>query len=703
VPTVTGGTSTGLFNTYSTRTLLRGQFNFGVFWHNYDRDPGDLDINRVPVNFAYAMTDRLEVFGNIDAFQQVTTRQPFLLSGTEFNRLRILLGGPTADPFVAFGPPRPGTSFFPGNSNRSGSILPPVGAFVITADGRRFVPFDTAGYYNEFPFFPFADTSGMSSNPRMSSNGLGNITVGVKAALTDPNQPFSVGLAGIIKIPTATKFDALADGRGAGVVDAGPILILSEQLYNHRLRFHQNIGYMFTRSVHRRGVNVLDRRDELIFNTGIEVALAERAVYLTELNNTVYVGGGTPNLNSVNPMDLRMGARFFFFDGRFHIGGAWQIFLNNADTRTLFEFVPATQDVRQTTIQPNDANGFVVHIGFGKRPPRVAPPPPNRPPTVNLEADKTSVEDGESVKIFARAADPDNDLLIYTWSTTAGQISGSGPTVILNTAGVNPTAGAPPVLATVSVTVDDGRGGSDTASMTITVNSPKPAPLPPPPPPNRPPVIDAINYELIGTPQVPGQITDGETVRVWAIARDPDGDPLTYRWSTTAGKIIGTESQVTLDTTGATAGPGAPPVNIGISLTVDDGKGGTDSKTQTLTVHSGKKHETERIGLDLEFPQNNARVNNVHKAILDDVALRLRQEPTAVLVIDGHADKGEPANISRRRAEGTKDYLVKEKGIDANRIVVRFFGTSRPHPSGERARNRRVELWFVPAGAEMPK
>jgi hypothetical protein len=35
-PTVLGGT--GLFNTFSTRTLCKGEFNFALFWNNYDRD-----------------------------------------------------------------------------------------------------------------------------------------------------------------------------------------------------------------------------------------------------------------------------------------------------------------------------------------------------------------------------------------------------------------------------------------------------------------------------------------------------------------------------------------------------------------------------------------------------------------------------------------------------------------------------------------
>lgn len=683
-PTVTGGTSTGLFQTYSTRTLRRGQYNWGVFWHNYDRDPGDLDINRIPVNYALGLTDRTEAFVTINFFQQVTTRQPFLLSGSVFNERRINFGGPNADPFATrfFSPPRP-------------HILPPVGAIFEAPDGRLFGPFDAAGYYNEFPFFPFADASG----PRMSSNGLGDITFGIKRTLTDPDRHFSIAAAGLIKIPSARKYDALADGRGAGAVDGGPVLILSQQAFGHRLRFHQNIGYMFTGSIRRNNINILDRRDELMLNTGIEIAPWDQVVYLVEWTNTVLVGSGTPNLNPVNPMDLRLGARFYFFDGRFHIGGAWQTFLNNADGRQVFtiEGTGANRTLRLVNLRPDEVNGFVVHVGYGKRPPHIPPPPPNRPPTVNLESDRRDVMCGDRVTLIARATDPDNDVLIYSWSTSAGQIVGSGPTVTLDTTGVT-APGAPPTTVTITVTVDDGRGGSDTATTTITVSCP-----PPPPPPNRPPVIESVTCSVIGTPQVEGQITDGEIVRVRAIARDPDGDPLTYEWTTTAGRLRGTGPEVTLDTTNVTAGPGAPPVPVTISVSVADGRGGTATASTTCTVFSVKKPEAVHLEPDLRFRPGSARVDNVHKAILDDVALRLQQDPTALLVVDGHQDRRERRNLSRQRAENVKRYLVRDKGIDANRIVVRAFGANRPHPSGDRRLNRRVELWLVPSGADMPK
>jgi OOP family OmpA-OmpF porin len=121
-----------------------------------------------------------------------------------------------------------------------------------------------------------------------------------------------------------------------------------------------------------------------------------------------------------------------------------------------------------------------------------------------------------------------------------------------------------------------------------------------------------------------------------------------------------------------------------------------------VTVNSLKKPEAIKVG-DLLFPVNGARIDNQHKAILDDVATRLVQDPRARLFIDGHADRGERRGISRQRAENAKAYLVTNRRIDANRITVRDFGTTRPDPSGDRKLNRRVELWIVPEGADVPR
>jgi outer membrane protein OmpA-like peptidoglycan-associated protein len=109
------------------------------------------------------------------------------------------------------------------------------------------------------------------------------------------------------------------------------------------------------------------------------------------------------------------------------------------------------------------------------------------------------------------------------------------------------------------------------------------------------------------------------------------------------------------------------------------------------------------------FPRNLARLNNVDKACLDDVAARLRQDPRSRVVVIGHADKAErfPEVIGRKRAEEVKQYLVTQRGVDESRISVRSAAANRPADTGSsaeaRARNRRVEVIFVPEGASVPE
>ena len=86
-----------------------------------------------------------------------------------------------------------------------------------------------------------------------------------------------------------------------------------------------------------------------------------------------------------------------------------------------------------------------------------------------------------------------------------------------------------------------------------------------------------------------------------------------------------------------------------------------------------------------------ARVDNEAKACLDDVALNLQQQADASAVLVGEADSDEKKadTLAAQRAVNTKEYLVKEKGIDASRISVRT-GTQG---------NKEVENYLVPAGA----
>lgn len=73
------------------------------------------------------------------------------------------------------------------------------------------------------------------------------------------------------------------------------------------------------------------------------------------------------------------------------------------------------------------------------------------------------------------------------------------------------------------------------------------------------------------------------------------------------------------------------------------------------------------------FDRGKVAVNNIAKAQLDDVALKLRERPKANIVITGYADGKTGAaaeKLARRRAENVKQYLVERHKIDAARITI---------------------------------
>jgi outer membrane protein OmpA-like peptidoglycan-associated protein len=221
-------------------------------------------------------------------------------------------------------------------------------------------------------------------------------------------------------------------------------------------------------------------------------------------------------------------------------------------------------------------------------------------------------------------------------------------------------------------------------------------PPPPPPPSNRPPTA-ACDPEK-------STILPGETVRCHASASDPDGDPLAYRWSASAGRVSGAAAEATFDSAGVPA-----PATVTITVTVSDGRGGTTEARCTLRIAEPKKAPEPITCTSGGFPRNLARLNNIDKACLDDVALRMKQDPQGRIVIIGHADKGEryPDVIARSRAEAIKGYLVKQGGVDEARISVRSAGATRPLDTGRdlraRAKNRRADVIYLPEGAAMPE
>ncbi len=112
-------------------------------------------------------------------------------------------------------------------------------------------------------------------------------------------------------------------------------------------------------------------------------------------------------------------------------------------------------------------------------------------------------------------------------------------------------------------------------------------------------------------------------------------------------------------------------------------------------------HQPQELRTDeIHFEVGSARLTNIAKAILDDVALRMKQEPTSTALVIGYTDNrentGPNQDLDRRRAEAVRDYLVSRHGIDASRITVEGRDAREPVADNStaegRLRNRRVVI-----------
>jgi len=342
---------------------------------------------------------------------------------------------------------------------------------------------------------------------------------------------------------------------------------------------------------------------------------------------------------------------------------AWRVF--EADYfMTNFSGATLSPQGRQNSFRIG--TGVVVRWGYPPEPPK-----PIHPPTAACSANPTSVYQGstEPVTIHVDATDVDKVGLTYSYSATGGTVDGTGPDARWNPSGL--ALGT----YTVNVKVDNGHGGTATCAADVAVNKR----------PNRPPVISCAPER--------NPIIAGERVAINSTASDPDGDPIAYSYSATGGQVSGDGPVAQFDSTGLSAG------SYTVTCTADDGQGGRTSATTTVDVQQpAPPPQATKVG-DCGYTKVGAgRFDNACKRVGDDVALRLKNEPNAKVVIIGYADKKEPKpdKLAQQRADGAKKYLG-EKGIDASRISTRV-GTASTEKGSEKE-NRRVDFIFVPEGA----
>ncbi len=99
------------------------------------------------------------------------------------------------------------------------------------------------------------------------------------------------------------------------------------------------------------------------------------------------------------------------------------------------------------------------------------------------------------------------------------------------------------------------------------------------------------------------------------------------------------------------------------------------------------------------FTQGSARLSNICKAKLDDVALKMKQDSSATAQIIGYSASGEKGGqkLSEHRAEAVKSYLVTRHGIDPSRIKVE--GRDGQDSTGDKTQDRRAVVILTTAGS----
>jgi outer membrane protein OmpA-like peptidoglycan-associated protein len=671
--------TTGLFKVWDAETLRQGETNWSFGWDQFHRDPGQLMIGRAPVGAAVGIVDRFEFFSSMDVQRHVEGDNILY-----YRRLPGVLPAPAQNPLG-------------------------VQAFSQAA--------------------PFIDVP--------NATGRGDVHLGVKFNILSERlgKTVSIGLAGFGTLPGQRTTGGLNRGLSSGAYQGGFAFLLSKTAAK-LVRFHLNFGPNFYGDPEVSNTTLANLQNEFIYRGGIEIPALRRVRGIVELDGTKYFGDGDTGLNPKSPLDLIFGLRVYAREWLSFAGG-YQMSLNTQNNNRLIgAFGTGT-------------NGFVVQGAVGTR--------KNDPPTVTLTVAKNAILQGDNTMARANAVDPDGDKLTYSWTSTCGKIDGNADSAKFDATGLAPGK------CTVTVTVSDGRKHQASASSEIAVLKRNVAPTATVEPstfnltqgesvnlkcngsdanndpltyawtvdgqslaaagpqvsfgsegrkpgnykvtctvsdgeatssatsngtvkeriiPNKPPTIDCLTTTM--------DVASGGSIELAAKAADPDGDKLNYSWASTGGAITGSGENTSFSAAGVKAG------SYAVTVAVDDGRGGKASCSMTVNVSERLSVTKDKCGY---FAIGKARVDNCSKAILDDLAVRMKNDSKLRANIIGYTDDSRAEKrvkgLGEKRAKAVSDYLQKQ-GVEVSRLTVTDGGPNNPvgdnkKPAG-RTLNRRVEI-----------
>jgi peptidoglycan-associated lipoprotein len=209
---------------------------------------------------------------------------------------------------------------------------------------------------------------------------------------------------------------------------------------------------------------------------------------------------------------------------------------------------------------------------------------------------------------------------------------------------------------------------------------------PPPPPPPAPPTLAPQNRPpTVKARCEPCTVEIGKTSTVTGDAQDPDGDQLTYRWTAPTGTFTNPSMRQTPWTAPMQEGP------VPVTITVDDGKGGT--ATDTVTIQVIRPAVKEFVFEDVHFDFDRYSLRPEATRALDEAVRTLQQNPDLRIEVEGHTCNIGTAEynlaLGERRATAVRDYLTS-RGIGADRLRTVSYGEERPKYDNSREETRRL-------------
>ncbi len=205
-----------------------------------------------------------------------------------------------------------------------------------------------------------------------------------------------------------------------------------------------------------------------------------------------------------------------------------------------------------------------------------------------------------------------------------------------------------------------------------------------PPPPAPPAPAAAMNPPTISCSANPASIRVGETATITYDASSPDNRPLQYQFASNGGSMTQRDNVGTRTSN--------QPGSISVKTTATDDRNLSAAALTTVNVEAPPPAPAAAKTNEIAFKNNSAYVDNRAKAVLDDVALRLQQDPNSTVTLIGMSDPKEPKRLAERRAVNAAAYLSKSKGIDPGRI----------HTKAGTEGGKKADIWMVPAGAQQP-